>query len=941
MNHLKGNVGLCVLLCVVALGVDTGRTWAQCETAKLNASDAAEYESFGVAVSAQGGRVAVGAQLDMPSGAVYIYRNDAGTWVEEAKLTVAGLLDDERFGSHVALGASEDVILVGAHGVDFAGADSGAAYIFRRTGTTWAYETQLTPSDAASLDYFGSSVSLGGDLAVVGAWGDDDGFDRAGSAYVFRWTGSTWVEEQKLLAGVPEEFDDFGNHVSTDGVRILVSAPGSDSAYVFAHDGTEWVEEARVFRTKQAIGFSNGDPLEILGDVAIIGAPNMDNWTGEVSVFRDTGGGWVEEAVLLASNAWTNSYFGYSVDLDTDAVLVGAGNGKVDGVAGQPGASYLFQYDGATWSEHVRFIASDATDGDRFGRSVAMTADAVAVGAIDDDDFGADSGSVYVFDRFGPDCNDNGVYDGCEPIAGITPDCNGNGIPDDCDIADGTSEDCSSDGVPDECDDDCNGNGEPDSCDIWGGTSIDCNQNGIPDDCIWLEEDCLGNGVPDWCDIASGTSNDCNGNGIPDRCNWLEVDCNDNLRPDSCEITPWTGDCNDNAVPDDCDVAGGTSTDLNGNGVPDECEDCNGNGAPDDLDIADGTSQDCDENGDPDECQRDCDGDDEADACEILNGTATDIDGDGFPDECGKIYWAVRVDSQNPLSYNALRRGNTDGSNVQLLSEAKIFGVKLDIVERKLYVHGDTIWRTNLDGTGVEFLHDDGAAALDLDLVNDKIYWQSNNQILRANTDGTGVEIVIDDPRVGGRGLAVNPMTDQLYWSEWETTSIYRATTDGSGIELIYTNPTSPREHMHLAIDFCNGKLYWSDPGTYPGAIRRANLDGSDVEDVLYWRATGIDLDLVHDKIYWVYGDAGEGDVHRANLDGTGFEALNFVENAGNGREVAVDTGAGDCNANGILDRCEVVSGYAPDCNLNEVPDDCEAFEDCNGNGIMDICDGP
>lgn len=79
--------------------------------------------------------------------------------------------------------------------------------------------------------------------------------------------------------------------------------------------------------------------------------------------------------------------------------------------------------------------------------------------------------------RLGPDCNANGIPDGCEP------DCNGSGIPDDCDILDGASLDCQTNGIPDECEEDCNNNGVPDDCDIVDGTSPDCQANGIPDEC--------------------------------------------------------------------------------------------------------------------------------------------------------------------------------------------------------------------------------------------------------------------------------------------------------------------------------------------------------------------------------------------------------------------------------------------------------------------------
>jgi predicted outer membrane repeat protein len=145
--------------------------------------------------------------------------------------------------------------------------------------------------------------------------------------------------------------------------------------------------------------------------------------------------------------------------------------------------------------------------------------------------------------------------------------------------------------------------------------------------------DCNGNGINDIEDIMNGTSLDINGNWIPDEC---EPDCNGNGIPDNWDIATGTSqDCNGNGIPDECDIANGTSQDINGNGIPDECEpDCNGNGIPDDWDIATGTSQDVDGDGIPDECEPDCNGNGIPDDLDIATGTSQDVNGNGVPDEC-------------------------------------------------------------------------------------------------------------------------------------------------------------------------------------------------------------------------------------------------------------------------------------------------------------------
>jgi hypothetical protein len=153
------------------------------------------------------------------------------------------------------------------------------------------------------------------------------------------------------------------------------------------------------------------------------------------------------------------------------------------------------------------------------------------------------------------------------------PDCNQNGLGDLSEILAGTATDCDGDLVLDECQPfaDCNGNGQFDACDIAQGLAVDCNGNWIPDDCEPFR-DCNGNGQLDECDIASGASTDCDHDGVPDECQAF-VDCNANGQFDACDIQSGTShDCNGNGMPDECDIASGASLDADANGWPDECE---------------------------------------------------------------------------------------------------------------------------------------------------------------------------------------------------------------------------------------------------------------------------------------------------------------------------------------------------------------------------------
>ncbi|MCK6483328.1 MAG: M6 family metalloprotease domain-containing protein [Phycisphaerae bacterium] len=210
------------------------------------------------------------------------------------------------------------------------------------------------------------------------------------------------------------------------------------------------------------------------------------------------------------------------------------------------------------------------------------------------------------------DCDGNGMDDTIDLLFG-NADCNGDGLHDACFPPGADIPDCNTNGIGDLCED-CNGNGLADACELPpdGGGPGDCNADGILDEC--QSGDCNTNGASDICDIVNGIEIDLNGDWIPDICQ----DCDLNGIPDPDQ----PDDCNDNDVPDSCDIApGGGSFDCNGDGIPDECQDCNTNLLADDCDIAAGTSADCNTNLVPDEC-------------EVAAGTALDDDGNGVLDVC-------------------------------------------------------------------------------------------------------------------------------------------------------------------------------------------------------------------------------------------------------------------------------------------------------------------
>ena len=347
--------------------------------AKLTASDAAENDFFGHSVAISGDTIVVGADLDGDagdfSGSAYVFQRSGTAWNEEAKLTAGDAAADDRFGESVAI--SGDTVVVGAWFNDDADVDSGSAYVFQRNGTDWSQQAKLTPSDAAASDLFGVSVAISGDTVVVGAWLDDDAGADSGSAYVFQRSGTAWSEQAKLTASDAAAGDVFGVSVAISGDTVVVGAYGNDdagpdsgSAYVFQRSGTAWSEQAKLTAGNAAEGDLFGRSVSVGGDIAVVGAVGEDVAgpdSGSAYVFRRNGTAWwSEQAKLTASDAAAEDLFGRSVAVSGDTVVAGAVGGSDAGL--QSGSAYVFEVFG--FLDHVevdddfRTVALPATFAD-------------------------------------------------------------------------------------------------------------------------------------------------------------------------------------------------------------------------------------------------------------------------------------------------------------------------------------------------------------------------------------------------------------------------------------------------------------------------------------------------------------------------------------------------------------------------------------------------
>jgi uncharacterized repeat protein (TIGR01451 family) len=397
--------------------VRSGATWT--EQQKLAASDGAAFDNFGIAVSVDADTVVIGAYADDilggPNvGSAYVFVRSVAVWTEQQKLLPAPVPDNPAFDNvGWSVSVSGDTVVVGAPDDNTAaGSDTGSAYVFVRSGTIWTEQQKLVASDAQHNDEFGYSVSLSGDIAVIGAvFGHTASGPDVGAAYVFVRTGATWTEQQKLAASSGAPFDWFGFSVSVSGDTVVVGAAGENnaagvdagSAYVFVKEGTSWIEQQKLLASDAAAGDLFGWSVSISAETVVIGAAgdNTPGGTdaGSAYVFVRAGTSWTEQQKLVASDGAQGDAFGSSASVSGETVVVGAPDPVL---RGGPGAAYVFVRSGTTWSEQQKLLASDGADADIFGTSVSVSGEVAVIGApFDDTPSGPDAGSAYVFVRSG------------------------------------------------------------------------------------------------------------------------------------------------------------------------------------------------------------------------------------------------------------------------------------------------------------------------------------------------------------------------------------------------------------------------------------------------------------------------------------------------------------------------------------------------------------
>jgi len=439
------------------------------QTNFIKASTTGQNDRFGNALAIDGDTMVVGVpeedsgasgvggnELDnsrISSGAAFVFVREGATWRQEAYLKSPAPDADDRFGTSVAI--SGDLIVVGAPEEDSnatgvsgnplnnAASQSGAAFVYRRSGGVWLFEAYLKPSNTVngSVRKFGKAVAIDGTTIAVGAPeedGSESGVNQSeiaippfgadsGAAYVFVRNGTTWTQQAYLKGFASDTGDQFGGALDIDGDLLAVGARHEDgngagtsgnptndavnssgAVFTFVRNGTTWSADAYIKASNREAGDEFGSSVALDGNLLAVTARFEDSLAGGVDgnqldnsgltvgavyVFAREGGTWTQEAYIKASNPETDDIFGEALALHDGLLVVGApfedsaaaGLDAAQGNGGfNVGAAYLYTRVDGVWF-HSRYMkASNARNSGLFGSGVGISPLGIVVAGAGD-----------------------------------------------------------------------------------------------------------------------------------------------------------------------------------------------------------------------------------------------------------------------------------------------------------------------------------------------------------------------------------------------------------------------------------------------------------------------------------------------------------------------------------------------------------------------------
>jgi len=298
------------------------------EIAELIPTDSTSIDFFGQSVAIDGETLVIGAPIW--TGAAYVFKRTETSWSQQAKLINPEGASGDRYGCAVAIHGN--TILVGAEQDGHSGfLSAGAVFAYVRNGDTWTHQAKLIAPDAAASDLFGHSVALSGDTAVIGAINNNsNGVIRVGSAYVFTRSGTSWSMQSELIAADASTQDKLGGAVAISGDTIVAGLAGlsASAVYVFNRSNDTWQQNSKLSGPDTVGGDNFGNAVALLGNRLVVGAYNDDVEgvfnAGSVYVFTKSNADWLFSAKITAPSFLQNDRFGSAVSISDRVLVIGA-----------------------------------------------------------------------------------------------------------------------------------------------------------------------------------------------------------------------------------------------------------------------------------------------------------------------------------------------------------------------------------------------------------------------------------------------------------------------------------------------------------------------------------------------------------------------------------------------------------------------------------------
>ncbi|MFN2589924.1 MAG: hypothetical protein ABR518_04060 [Actinomycetota bacterium] len=355
--------------------VRSGTTWTKQATLTANNASPGDFFGRWVEVDANtvivgaprntsAARTETAAAL---AGSAYVFVRSGSSWSQQAELSSSDSSNGDLFGRGVAIEGDTAVVSAPFHDTN-GKQDAGAAYVFVRSGSTWTKQAKLSAPDGRAGDLFSKDIALSGDTLIIGSpSADPGGLRNSGAAYIFVRSGSTWTLQAKLVSPGPQYAGKFGRSVGVSGETVVVAAPYEDTSggadagrdYVFTRSGSTWTMQAPLIAPDGAANDRLGFRMDFQGDTAVLNAPQDDcpgvNNCGSVYVYVRSGTTWALQQKILPPTPGVGDHFGRAAGIDGDTAAFGSpyddtSQGK------DAGSGYVFVRSGGAWSLQASFV---------------------------------------------------------------------------------------------------------------------------------------------------------------------------------------------------------------------------------------------------------------------------------------------------------------------------------------------------------------------------------------------------------------------------------------------------------------------------------------------------------------------------------------------------------------------------------------------------------